>query len=146
MTRDAIYQAFYDADVTRGFLHSHSYTGNPLACRAALATLAIFDEDDVLAAQPRPRGAPDGGPGAAGGASAGQAFPPARHDLGLRCADRRSGSFRRKFFSTALEHELLLRPIGRTVYLMPPYILDDDEIDGLAARTQAVFEQVMGGN
>ncbi|HEX7636208.1 MAG TPA: adenosylmethionine--8-amino-7-oxononanoate transaminase, partial [Noviherbaspirillum sp.] len=48
MTRDAIYQAFYDADVTRGFLHSHSYTGNPLACRAALATLSIFEEDDVL--------------------------------------------------------------------------------------------------
>lgn len=48
MTRDEIYQAFYDDKLTRGFLHSHSYTGNPLACRAALATLAIFDEDDVL--------------------------------------------------------------------------------------------------
>jgi adenosylmethionine-8-amino-7-oxononanoate aminotransferase len=49
MTTDAVYQSFYDADVRRGFLHSHSYTGNPLACRAALATLAIFAEDDVLA-------------------------------------------------------------------------------------------------
>src|SRR4029077_5363054 len=48
MTTDAIYQTFYDADVTRGFLHSHSYTGNPLACRAALATLEIFEQDDVL--------------------------------------------------------------------------------------------------
>src|SRR6185312_8340502 len=48
MTRNAIYQAFYDADVTRGFLHSHSYTGNPLACRAALATLEIFAEDGIL--------------------------------------------------------------------------------------------------
>ncbi|HVL75669.1 MAG TPA: adenosylmethionine--8-amino-7-oxononanoate transaminase, partial [Noviherbaspirillum sp.] len=48
MTRDAIYRAFYDADVKRGFLHSHSYTGNPLACRAALATLSIFDHDNVL--------------------------------------------------------------------------------------------------
>ena len=53
MTRDAIYQAFYDADVARGFLHSHSYTGNPLACRAALATLAIFRRRRVLNAQPR---------------------------------------------------------------------------------------------
>jgi adenosylmethionine-8-amino-7-oxononanoate aminotransferase len=42
LTRDAIYQAFYDDDVARGFLHSHSYTGNPLACRAALATLDLF--------------------------------------------------------------------------------------------------------
>ncbi|MEO8837834.1 MAG: adenosylmethionine--8-amino-7-oxononanoate transaminase, partial [Herbaspirillum sp.] len=48
LTKDQIYQAFYDVDVKRGFLHSHSYTGNPLACRAALATLAIFESDDVL--------------------------------------------------------------------------------------------------
>ena len=53
MTRDAIFDAFYDADIRRGFLHSHSYTGNPLACRAALTTLAIFEEDDVLNANRR---------------------------------------------------------------------------------------------
>src|SRR5688572_26633893 len=50
LTRDAVYQAFYHDDVTRGFLHSHSYTGNPLACRAALATLDIFAEDRVIEA------------------------------------------------------------------------------------------------
>ncbi|HEY6896565.1 MAG TPA: adenosylmethionine--8-amino-7-oxononanoate transaminase, partial [Rhodocyclaceae bacterium] len=49
MTTDRIYAAFYDEKVSRAFLHSHSYTGNPLACRAALATLDIFDSDDVLA-------------------------------------------------------------------------------------------------
>ena len=43
----------------------------------------------------------------------------------------------------AVENELLLRPIGRTVYLMPPYILDDEEIEGLATRTCKVFEQVI---
>jgi len=48
MTREEIYQGFYDTDVRRGFLHSHSYTGNPLACRAAMATLEIFRSDDVL--------------------------------------------------------------------------------------------------
>ncbi|OGT18394.1 MAG: adenosylmethionine--8-amino-7-oxononanoate transaminase, partial [Gallionellales bacterium RIFCSPHIGHO2_02_FULL_57_16] len=45
MTRDEIYQSFYADDTARGFLHSHSYTGNPLACRAALATLDIFAQD-----------------------------------------------------------------------------------------------------
>jgi adenosylmethionine-8-amino-7-oxononanoate aminotransferase len=48
MTREEIYQGFYHSDVRRGFLHSHSYTGNPLACRAALATLEIFETDKVL--------------------------------------------------------------------------------------------------
>ncbi len=50
MTTDKVYEAFYADEVARGFLHSHSYTGNPLACRAALATLDIFAEDDVLSA------------------------------------------------------------------------------------------------
>lgn len=49
MTRNSIYQTFYSDSVARGFLHSHSHTGNPLACRAALGTLAIFEDDNVLA-------------------------------------------------------------------------------------------------
>jgi adenosylmethionine-8-amino-7-oxononanoate aminotransferase len=143
MTRDAIYQAFYDADVTRGFLHSHSYTGNPLACRAALATLAIFDEDDVLNRN-RVR---------AQRMTAALAplaeHPKVRHfrQRGMIWAfdaEVDDPGFPRRFFTAALAHELLLRPIGRTVYLMPPYVVDDEEIDGIAARTKAVFEQVIG--
>ncbi|MGE5384342.1 MAG: adenosylmethionine--8-amino-7-oxononanoate transaminase, partial [Betaproteobacteria bacterium] len=49
LTRDAVFAAFYDDATTRGFLHSHSYTGNPLACRAALATLDLFARDNVIA-------------------------------------------------------------------------------------------------
>lgn len=146
MTRDEIYQAFYHADVRRGFLHSHSYTGNPLACRAALATLAIFEEDDVLNRN-RVR--------AAHLTAALQAL--ATHPLVRNFRQRgmiwafdavvddpaAAATFSRRFFSTALEHELLLRPIGRTVYLMPPYVLDEEEATGLAARTLAVFEHVI---
>jgi adenosylmethionine-8-amino-7-oxononanoate aminotransferase len=144
MTRDDIYQAFYSSDVTRGFLHSHSYTGNPLACRAALATLQIFEEDDVLNAN-RVR---------AQRLTAALA-PLAQHAKVRHFRNRgmiwafdavnAAPDFSRRFFATAVEHELLMRPIGATVYLMPPYILDDGEIDGLAANTLAVFEQVMGG-
>ena len=50
LTTDDVYAAFYADDVARGFLHSHSYTGNALACRAALAVLDIFRDDDVIAA------------------------------------------------------------------------------------------------
>ncbi len=145
MTSDAVYQAFYSEDVRRGFLHSHSYTGNPLACRAALATLAIFEEDDVLA-QNRVR---------ANKLRAALA-PLATHDKvrhfrqrGMIFAfdavvdDAAATTFSRRFFSAALGQELLLRPIGKTVYLMPPYILDDAEIDLLAQRTHAVFDMVL---
>ncbi|MBA5636789.1 adenosylmethionine--8-amino-7-oxononanoate transaminase [Duganella sp. LX20W] len=144
MTRDDIYQAFYSADVTRGFLHSHSYTGNPLACRAALATLQIFEDDHVLEHN-RVRAE-----------RLTQALAPlANHDrvrhfrqrgmIWAFDAIRAPADFSRRFFSTALEHELLMRPIGSTVYMMPPYILSDDDIDGLAANTLAVFDKVLAG-
>jgi len=48
LVREPIYQTFLDARRDRGFLHSHSYTGNPLACAAALACLALFRDEDVL--------------------------------------------------------------------------------------------------
>src|SRR5690606_29324432 len=48
LSRDRIYESFLDDDVARGFLHSHSYTGNALACRAALAVLDRFAQDQVL--------------------------------------------------------------------------------------------------
>jgi adenosylmethionine-8-amino-7-oxononanoate aminotransferase len=57
----------------------------------------------------------------------------------------RASTFARRFFTTAVENELLLRPIGRTVYLMPPYVLDDEDVAGIAARTQKVFESVIAG-
>ena len=144
MTRDDIYQAFYSNDVTRGFLHSHSYTGNPLACRAALATLQIFEDDDILNAN-RVKAA----------RLTAALQPLARHRQVRNFRNRgmiwafdaidATPDFSRRFFSTAVEHELLMRPIGSTVYMMPPYILDDEEIDGLAANTLAVFDKVMAG-
>lgn len=146
MTRDEIYQSFYDVDVKRGFLHSHSYTGNPLACRAALATLAIFEEDDVINSN------------RARAAHLSKVLAPLanhaqvanfRHRGMMWAFDavidspQAAATFSQRFFSTALEHELLLRPIGNTVYLMPPYILSSEEIEGLAARVQTVFAKVI---
>jgi adenosylmethionine-8-amino-7-oxononanoate aminotransferase len=146
MTTDKIYEAFYDSDSSRGFLHSHSYTGNPLACRAALATLQIFEDDDVLNANL-----------ARAQRITNALAPLANHaqvshfrHRGMIWAfdavinhETAAATFSRRFFINALENELLLRPIGRTVYLMPPYILDDAECDLLAARTSMVFENVI---
>ncbi|WP_222612413.1 adenosylmethionine--8-amino-7-oxononanoate transaminase [Undibacterium flavidum] len=150
MTRDDIYQGFYHTDVRRGFLHSHSYTGNPLACRAALATLEIFESDDVLL-QNRVKAA-----------AITQALQPlAQHaqvkhfrQQGMMWAfdavfdnekdESAAKTFSRRFFTQALQEELLLRPIGNTVYLMPPYILNQEEISLVGERMLKVFNQVMG--
>lgn len=154
LSRDAIFDAFYDDDTARGFLHSHSYTGNPLACRAALATLDIFADDDVLAVNAlRARRLSD--------ALAPLANDPrAKHfrqrgmiwafDADVPQAAEADRTFSRRFYTEARAQGVLLRPIGNTVYLMPPYVLDDATIDWLASRTMAAFDATMrdlgGGN
>ena len=140
LTRDAIYEAFYDDAVTRGFLHSHSYTGNALACRAALATLDIFQQDGVIEANRIKAAAL----GAAARAIA--KHPKTRHfrNTGMIWAfevETDDPGFAPRFFARALERELLLRPIGNTVYFMPPYVISDEEIGLLAARTLQMIEE-----
>lgn len=146
MTRPEIYQSFYSSDITRGFLHSHSYTGNPLACRAALATLAIFEEDQVLQNN-RVRAEK-----LASAFAPLAAHPQVRHlrQRGMILAfdveiedPQLAASFSRRFFTAAQEAEVLLRPIGRTVYLMPPYILSDEDIALLAERVPQVLDAVL---
>ena len=142
MTTETVYQAFYHPDIARGFLHSHSYTGNPLACRAALATLEMFEEDDVIASN-RQRSQ------WLGEALAKVAAHPAvRHPrqtgmiMAFDVEPPVREAFARRFFTAALKQELLLRPIGTTVYWMPPYVLTEEEIAGLGEGTLRVLENV----
>ncbi|MEE8150215.1 MAG: aminotransferase class III-fold pyridoxal phosphate-dependent enzyme, partial [Nitrosomonadaceae bacterium] len=132
LTTDAIYQAFYHDEVTHGFLHSHTHAGNALACRAALATLDIFEQDKIiddnriktnylndatqsLASHPKVRNF---------------------RNCGMIWAfevETVDPTFSGKFFQKALNQELLLRPLGNTVYFMPPYIINNQEMDFLVA-------------
>jgi adenosylmethionine-8-amino-7-oxononanoate aminotransferase len=139
MTTDEIYGAFYADELARGFLHSHSYTGNPLACRAALATLDIFEQDRVLAAN------------RAKAAYFNEIAKPLRDHPGVNHF-RNTGmiwafevttehaDFAQRSFRLALECELLLRPMGNTIYFMPPYVIGEDEMQLLAARTLQVVD------
>jgi len=146
MTREDVYASFYSDSMARGFLHSHSYTGNPLACSAALATLEIFEQDNVIE-QNR----------VLAERLSNELVPLAGHSKvkhfrqqGMIWAfdaqvqdPQLAATFSRRFFASALKHELLLRPIGTTVYLMPPYILTDADTRFLAERLQTVFDEVM---
>jgi len=141
MTRDHIYEAFLDDDVARGFLHSHSYTGNALACRAALAVLDRFEEDDVLQHN-RQRAA-----------ALTSALVPLQNDPRVEHFRQRGmiwafdvreafvgDRFAERFHLAGRARELLIRPIGRTVYLMPPYVLDDELAAWLAQRVMATLD------
>jgi adenosylmethionine-8-amino-7-oxononanoate aminotransferase len=134
MTTDAVYEAFYDDDVARGFLHSHSYTGNPLACRAALAVLDILEEEQVLTRNRRLAAWVDGRTGGL------RAHPRVRNfrTTGMIWAfdvANAGKDFASSFYQRAIEAGLLLRPLGNTVYWMPPYVVGEAEmqflIDGI---------------
>ena len=141
LTTDTVYQAFYDDYATlRAFLHSHTYTGNPLACTAALATLDIFEQDNVIEANKAL---------AARMASATAHLADHPHvaevrQTGMALAiemvqDRTSRAAypwqeRRglKVYQHALERGAMLRPLGNVVYFLPPYVITPEEIDFLA--------------
>ena len=143
MSSDDVYQAFYDDSAARGFLHSHSYSGNPLACRAALAVLDIFAQDDVIKAN-RKRAA----------FLTAQLQPLRTHSRvrhfrqcgmiwAFDAVDVPS-DFPRRFATAAQQRELLLRPIDNTVYLMPPYVIDDASAVWLAQNVIDTLNEVLG--
>jgi adenosylmethionine-8-amino-7-oxononanoate aminotransferase len=147
MTTDQIYQAFYHQEAQKGFLHSHSYTGNPLACRAALATLDIFEKENILEKNKLLA------------KKLSDAFTWAKDDerifhlrqTGMILAfdvkpEHLCESFSKEFFINALKQSVLVRPIGSTVYIMPPYIINDDEIIHLSKGIQASLNTTISGN
>jgi adenosylmethionine-8-amino-7-oxononanoate aminotransferase len=144
LTGDEVYDAFYD-DYTslRAFLHSHSYTGNPLACRAAIATLDIFRDEPVLE---RNAGL------ARKMAEVTERFGSHTHVADVRqhgmilaielVKDKQTGEpypwqERRGLlaYRYALERGALLRPLGNVLYFMPPYVITEEQIEWLADIT-----------
>jgi len=131
MTTDDVYQAFYcDYNEHKAFLHSHSYTGNPLACAAALATLEIFEEEDIL------------GENSKKSAYILQSLEKFHlldnvdeiRQQGMVTAISLKGYDSKervglKIYEYALTQGVLLRPLGHVIYFMPPYIITYEEID-----------------
>lgn len=141
LTTDAVYRAFYDDYHTlRAFLHSHSYTGNPLACAAALATLDIFAQDDVIAAnKPLARRMAEATAHLAEHPQVGEV-----RQTGMALAIEMTADKARRtpypwqerrglaVYQHALSRGALLRPLGNVVYFLPPYVITPEQIDFLA--------------
>lgn len=139
MTTDTVYQAFYDDNTARAFLHSHSHTGNALACRAALATLDIFERDNIIETNKTKA------------AYLNKIAVPLKHhpkvenfrNWGMIWAfevKTDSADFAARCFEAGLKQQLLLRPLGKTIYFMPPYVISEQEIDLLVNGTLAVLD------
>ena len=131
LTSNDVYAKFYcDYNEHKAFLHSHSYTGNALACAAANATLDIFENEDVIEKNREK---------AAYMAQKLKAFEGLKNvkevrQTGMVCAVELQGYSAQeriglKVYQYGLDHGVLLRPLGHIVYFMPPYIITNNEID-----------------
>ncbi|MFQ5469282.1 MAG: adenosylmethionine--8-amino-7-oxononanoate transaminase [Gammaproteobacteria bacterium] len=137
LTTDQVYDAFFDDyQSMRAFLHSHSYTGNPLGCAAALATLKIFQEEQIIEKNRLLINS-------MGRHTAGFIEHPHIGDVrqrGMILAiemvknkdtlepfpwQERRGL---KVYKFALKNGVLLRPLGNVIYFMPPYVINDEQI------------------
>jgi adenosylmethionine---8-amino-7-oxononanoate aminotransferase len=153
LTTGRIYEAFYaEYNAGKAFLHSHSYTGNPLACRVALETLAIFRDEPVLERNRQL---------AAHLARRLESLSEHPHVAEVRqtgmiaaielVADKTT---RRPFPATerralqvylhGLQHGALLRPLGNVVYFMPPYVVTEQELDHLVDTAIAGIAHAVG--
>lgn len=141
LTTDDVYQAFYDDYSTlRAFLHSHSYTGNPLACAAALATLDIFEQDQVIernqALATRMAEATAHLVDHPHVAEVRQTGMVLAIEMVRDKASREAYPWQERrglhVFEHALTRGALLRPLGSVVYFLPPYVITPEQIDFLA--------------
>ncbi|XP_026687218.1 uncharacterized protein LOC113471932 [Diaphorina citri] len=146
MTTDKIYNSIYYKNNINIFLHSHSYSGNPLACCAALATLEIFNKDNILQRISQDMKKITKAltslithPKIINFRQKGMIWA---FDVIIEDPEQIE-TFSKKFFVAALKNELLLRPIGNTVYLMPPYILNKNEIQHMTSAIFQTFNEVI---
>lgn len=142
LARDELFRAFLADEVTRAFLHSHSYTGNPLACRAACATLDLLDNPEVW---PQIE-------------TLGAAFEAAMTQVAAQVGGehlRRTGTivafdlpdapadFAPRVAKAALAAGLLLRPLGNTCYVMPPFATPPELAEWFGTQLLRTLTQVL---
>lgn len=142
LTKNEIYDKFYDSyESQKAFLHSHSYTGNALACVAANATLDIFENENIIEKN-----------------KIKSTFIKEQFEnlkefeflgnfrhLGMVSAfDIQKSKYKRaglEVFQRALKKGLLLRPLGNTIYFMPPFIINEDEISYVVKSLKEIFNE-----
>lgn len=136
---DRIYDAFYDEYATlKAFLHSHSYTGNPIGCAVACETLNIFEDENIIEEnklksqmikekiEEKLMDIPYFGEfRQLGMIGAVELVIDKETKEGFDWKERVGY----KIYKRALEHGVLLRPLGNVIYFMPPYVVTEEEID-----------------
>ena len=155
VTTDNIYSAFYDDyENLTAFLHSHSYTGNPLGCAAALATLEIFKNENVIeknkelnrimAAAIKPL---ENHPHVSDVRQTGMI---AAIEMAKNPETREPYPWQQRrglrVYQDALLKGVLLRPLGDVIYFMPPYVITEQQIETMVSVAKEGIDKATAGD
>ena len=141
---DAVFRAFFSDDPRKAFYHGHSYTANPLGCAAALTSLGLLKEGEA-----RFRGMEAWHRRGLAGLQGHPMLSNFRTCGTIAALDLTAGEpgylnqMGALFCRRLLERGILLRPLGNVLYLMPPYCIDQDELDRVYAQIGEVAESLL---
>lgn len=145
---DEIYNAFLSEDKMKTFFHGHSFTANPVACSAALASLDLFDQDELksidrIAEQHRLFGE---------SIRSHTALLEVRQTgtiIALELATGEATSYfnnmREKIYAWFLDRDLLMRPLGNVIYILPPYCITNDQLKRIYNEIKELLD-IVGGH
>lgn len=134
-----IFDAFYDEDINKALFHGHTFTANPTGCAAALASLSLLQtqvmQDNIVRVNKRHLAFQkhiESHPKVTTTRVLGVIFA---LEIQTESAASYYGSLRNKLYNFFIENGVILRPVGNIVYILPPYIITDEQL-------QKVYEVV----
>lgn len=141
---EEIYQAFYSDDISKGLFHGHTYSANPLACTAALASIELLQSEviqqnikTIIASHKVFNAHIKTHPKVKSTRQTGVIFA-----LDLNVEMTRYGNLRDKLFKFFLDHGIFLRPLGNTIYIQAPYIITKEQLKKVYKAIEDVLEIV----
>ncbi|SHE62032.1 adenosylmethionine-8-amino-7-oxononanoate aminotransferase [Psychroflexus salarius] len=139
-----IYKAFYDNDIAKGLFHGHTYTGNPLACAAAIASIKLLKSDAIqkqiveIAEQHKAFACQiEQHPLVKSVRHLGVIFA-----LDLNIEMSRYGKERNWLFQFFMEQGVFLRPLGQTIYCLPPFVINNNELAKIYASISKALKLI----
>ena len=141
-----IFDGFYDVDTNKALLHGHTFTANPTGCAAALASIALMETAETqlniarinqshLAFEKKINTHPK----VKTTRVLGVIFA-----LEIKTESQESyyGNLRNKLYNFFIENGIILRPVGSTIYILPPYIITDSQLEKVYATVEKALEIV----
>lgn len=137
-----IYDAFYDDEIGKGFFHGHTYSANPLACTAALASIQLLQTEEIQSHIKRITASHQvfderikNHPKVASTRQLGIIYA---IDLDIKM--ERYGNLRDRLFKHFMDHGVFLRPLANTIYILAPFVITDSQLEKIYSVIESVLD------